>query len=174
MRVADQSLLVGPKAGRVLSWKIASPGGEVIVRTTIKIDAAQTSGGFVVHEAVIPPGGLVPPHRHEHHDEIGYVVEGALGVLVGEKEFEAEAGSFVVRPRGLPHALWNSGDRVVRCMEFATPATFLAGFEELDRRFSSTAATLEQLMETSRLHDTTWLPELAPRLAQKYNLRMGG
>lgn len=59
-------------------------------------------------------------------------------------------------------------------MNFATAATFLAGFEELDRRHSSTAATLAQLMETSRQHDTTWLPELAPRLAQKYNLKVVG
>jgi hypothetical protein len=94
--------------------------------------------------------------------------------MVGDKEFEVGAGSFSVRPRGLPHAIWNTGDRPARCFEIATPATFLAGFEELARRYSSTPATLEQLMETSRLYDTTWLPELAPRLVQKYNLKMGG
>lgn len=47
---------------------------------------------------------------------------------------------------------------------------FLAGFEELDRKFSSAPATLQQLMETSR--DTTWLLELAPSLVQKYKLGM--
>jgi mannose-6-phosphate isomerase-like protein (cupin superfamily) len=174
MRVADENLVVEPQAGRVLSWKIAMPGGEVTAQMTLKITGDQTSGGFFVTETTVPPGGFVPPHRHEHADEVLYIQEGELGVMVGDKEFEVGAGSFSVRPRGLPHAIWNTGDRPARCFEIATPATFLAGFEELARRYSSTPATLEQLMETSRLYDTTWLPELAPRLVQKYNLKMGG
>lgn len=170
MRIADESLMVRPEAGRVLSWKIAMPGGEVTARMTVKIEREHTSGGFFVGETTIPPGGLIPPHRHEHTDEIAYVVEGELGVMVGNDEFQAGAGSFVVRPRGLPHALWNAGDRPVRCLDIATPAEFLAGFEELDRKFSSTPATLQQLMETSR--DTTWLLDLAPPLVKKYKLGM--
>jgi hypothetical protein len=92
--------------------------------------------------------------------------------MVGDKEFQAGAGSFVVRPRGLPHALWNAGDQPVKWLVFATPAAFLAGFEELDSRFSSTPATFEQLIENGRRHDVTWLPELAPALIAKYGLRM--
>jgi hypothetical protein len=55
MAVVDESVVVGPQAGRVLTWKIAMQGPEVTASLTIKIDGVQTSSGFFVDESVIPP-----------------------------------------------------------------------------------------------------------------------
>jgi len=70
---------------------------------------------FVVAEwqdAGAPPGPrrwIAPKHVHHKDDEAWYVLEGVLGVLVGDKEVEARAGAAVMVPRGTPHTYWNAG-----------------------------------------------------------------
>jgi quercetin dioxygenase-like cupin family protein len=48
-----------------------------------------------------------PVHTHRHEDEYSIVLEGTIGVEIGEKVFEAGPGSVIVKPRGIPHAFWN-------------------------------------------------------------------
>ena len=56
-----------------------------------------------------PPRWIAPKHVHHKDDEAWYVLEGVLGVLVGDKEVEARAGAAVMVPRGTPHTYWNAG-----------------------------------------------------------------
>jgi quercetin dioxygenase-like cupin family protein len=167
MAVLPQKVVVEPGGGRVL----ATPG----VEFAFKVQADQTSGAFSIVEFVGKPGMFVPPHFHERTDEVSYILEGELGVMVAEEEFQALPGSFVVRPRGVPHALWNIGDRPVRGLDIYSPAGFEAWFDELARLFSSTPPPdSERVAEVARRYDVVLLPELIPPLLQKYNLRMPG
>jgi quercetin dioxygenase-like cupin family protein len=65
-------------------------------------------------ETTAEPGRLIPPHLHDTEDEFSYVIEGRIGVLIGDDEYLAEAGSWVVKPRGIPHTYWNPGPRRAR------------------------------------------------------------
>ena len=47
-------------------------------RYTIKCDGNDTSGAFVLVEAVVPPGNGPPPHIHSREDEAFYILEGEL------------------------------------------------------------------------------------------------
>ena len=51
----------------------------------------------------------VPPHTHAREDECAYVLEGELTFDVGGEVVVASAGSFVLKPRGVYHALCNTG-----------------------------------------------------------------
>jgi quercetin dioxygenase-like cupin family protein len=166
-----ETIMVEPGAGTPASVAGPLAGSSVV----FKIRGEQTSGAFSIVEFVAGPGFFVPPHRHERTAEISYVLEGELGVMVAEEEFQARAGSFVVRPKGVPHALWNATDRPVKLLDVYTPAGFEAFYEELGRLFSSTPPpTIEQRNEAARRHDTIFFRELAPPLVRKYNLRMPG
>ena len=62
------------------------------------------------------PGGVTSAERpiaglHVHHedDEAWYVLEGALGFRLADRDLIAEAGAAVFVPRGTPHSYWNSG-----------------------------------------------------------------
>lgn len=160
------TILVGPEAGTPHSF-----GG---FSSVVKIRGEQTSGAYSIVEFVFQPGAFAAPHLHERTDEVSYVLEGELGAMVAEEEFRVVAGAFVVRPRGVPHALWNATSQPVRGLDIYTPGGFEAFGEELARRFSSAPPTFEQVAEFGRLHDVIFLPELAPRLVKKYNLRMPG
>ena len=71
------------------------------------------------------------PHVHADEDEYTYVAAGTVGVRVGDEEFEAAQGSYLIKPRGVAHAFWNPADEPARTVEVIVPAGFEAFCEEL-------------------------------------------
>ena len=72
-----------------------------------------------------------PLHTHTHEDEYTFVLEGEIGVQIGEEVLYATAGDLVFKPRGVAHAFWNRTDAPARCLEVISPGGFEAYFEEL-------------------------------------------
>jgi mannose-6-phosphate isomerase-like protein (cupin superfamily) len=79
-----------------------------------------TDDGFVIAEWQDAGGAtqtrrlIAPVHVHHKDDEAWYVLEGRLGVQVGDQDVEADAGAAVFVPRGTPHTYWNAGDSRLR------------------------------------------------------------
>jgi quercetin dioxygenase-like cupin family protein len=96
------------------------------------IGGEQTQGDFALVEHPIEPRALAAPmHTHRHEDEYTYVLEGEIGVQVGEEVLVARVGDLVFKPRGVPHAFWNAGDTPARALEIISPAGFERYFAEL-------------------------------------------
>jgi quercetin dioxygenase-like cupin family protein len=96
------------------------------------IGGEQTDGQFALVEHPIGPRALAAPmHTHEHEDEYTYVLEGKVGVQIGEEVLFALAGDLVFKPRGVPHAFWNPADEPARALEIISPAGFERYFAEL-------------------------------------------
>jgi mannose-6-phosphate isomerase-like protein (cupin superfamily) len=88
--------------------------------------------GFSLVEHPIAPRTLAAPmHVHEHEDEYSYVLEGEVGVQIGEEIRYATPGDLVVKPRGIPHAFWNRTDEPARLLEIISPGGFERYFAEL-------------------------------------------
>jgi quercetin dioxygenase-like cupin family protein len=98
---------------------------------TVKVRAHHCDGELFIVEGVIPPGVMIFPHTHSREDECGYVLDGELTYLIGDEVRVATAGAYVVRPRGIRHAFWNSADAPARVMEIHTPATFDGFYEQV-------------------------------------------
>jgi mannose-6-phosphate isomerase-like protein (cupin superfamily) len=128
MTVAQQAraVFLGPGAGPTVQM-----GSLPLI---FKALAGWTRGAYEMHEQPLRPGVLVVPHTHAHQDQVSYVVAGTLGFLVGTEEFAAPAGSFIWRPRGVVHALWNSGPGEARMLEISSPGRDI---EEFFRRFGA-------------------------------------
>ena len=48
--------------------------------------------------------GLVDPvHKHLDHETVAYLIKGRLRLVIGDKEFIAEAGTSWIHPRGVEH-----------------------------------------------------------------------
>jgi hypothetical protein len=62
---------------------------------------------------------------------IFYVVEGELGVRLGDETFSVAAGSSFAIPIDVPHSLWNESDVPVRFLNIIAPARFLEYFHDL-------------------------------------------
>lgn len=97
----------------------------------------QTGGRFALVEHPLAPRALgAPLHTHEHEDELSYVLEGEVGVQVGERVQVAGPGAVIDKPRGVPHAFWNAGAAPARVLELITPAGFERYFEEAAELFA--------------------------------------
>ena len=96
------------------------------------IGGEQTEGNFSLVEHPIKPRALAAPmHTHRHEDEYTYVLEGEIGVQIGEEVRVARPGDLIFKPRGVPHAFWNATDTLARALEIISPAGFERYFAEL-------------------------------------------
>jgi quercetin dioxygenase-like cupin family protein len=116
--------------------KLVEPGqGKTImlfaVRFDYKVTSADSGGALAALEVTIPPGTLVKPHNHSREDEFTVVLGGAVGARVGDRVVEAAAGASMVKPRGIPHAMWNVGPEPARVLEVLSPGGLEDYFEEL-------------------------------------------
>jgi quercetin dioxygenase-like cupin family protein len=96
------------------------------------IGGVESGGTFALVEHPIEPRALAAPmHTHRHEDEYTYVLEGEIGVQVGDEVRVARPGDLVFKPRGVPHAFWNAGDKPARALEIISPAGFERYFAEI-------------------------------------------
>ena len=96
------------------------------------IGGTDSGGNFALVEHPIGPRALAAPmHTHEREDEYTYVLEGEIGVQIGEEVLVAQPGDLVFKPRGVPHAFWNAADEPARALEIISPAGFERYFAEL-------------------------------------------
>jgi quercetin dioxygenase-like cupin family protein len=98
-----------------------------------KITTDRSGGSLTVEEWGLPPGMMIPPHTHTREDECNFVLEGELTCDVGGEIVVAPVGSYVLKPRNVPHALCNAGTEPVWVMEILTPGGFEAYFEEYEQ-----------------------------------------
>jgi len=120
-------LIIAPGGGEKGSF-----GG---VDAIFKLDKSQTASNLGVVEMTLKPGHLAaPPHLHHSFDEVCYLQEGTLHVMIGKEVTEIQAGSWHIRPRGIIHTFWNSGKTPAKVIELYTPGgfeTYLKGLAKL-------------------------------------------
>jgi quercetin dioxygenase-like cupin family protein len=101
------------------------------VRFDYKVTSDDSGGSLAVLEIEIPPKILVKPHNHTREDEFTQVLAGTVGVRAGDQVLEATTGASLVKPRGIPHAMWNASTEPARVLEILSPGGLEAYFEEL-------------------------------------------
>ena len=95
------------------------------------IEGEATGGRFSLVEHPLAPRALgAPLHTHAHEDEYSYVLEGRVGVQLGDEVLEAGPGALILKPRGQRHAFWNAGDEPARLLEIISPGGFENYFRE--------------------------------------------
>ena len=59
----------------------------------------------------LEPGQTQKLHAHDGAEKFYFVLEGSGKFTVGEEENEADTGSLVVAPAGIPHGVTNNSNR---------------------------------------------------------------
>lgn len=96
------------------------------------IGAGETDGRLSMLEVTIPPRTLIKPHAHGREDEFSLVLAGPIGLRTGDETIEeVPTGSWLVKPRSIPHAMWNRSDQPARVLEVVMPGGLERYFEEL-------------------------------------------
>lgn len=74
------------------------------------ITSSQTGGAFSIGRQTCKSGGGVPPHTHDHEDEVFAVISGRFEIFNGETWTEMQPNDAVFAPRGSVHCFRNCGD----------------------------------------------------------------
>ena len=159
--------IVGPTEGKSVMWGFA----------VYKLLGEDTGGAFSVVEHNLQPGVLgAPVHTHRDVDELSYVVEGEIGVLIGDREVRAGPGTFVLKPQGIPHTFWNPGSSPARLLEVIWPAGFERYFEELDQLLNSTGGQPDpaRITELAGRYGMEMDFGSIPGLMEKYGVKLPG
>ena len=167
MAVVEQTrFLVEPTAGERI-W-------DGPIDTTVMVPERTTLGALSITEMSVTPGFMVPPHVHRDTDEWSCVLTGRIGARVGDDEFAAGPGAWILKPRGVMHTFWNAGPEPARMIELLTPGAFEHMFRrmaELAERDEMTDERLDALAgEYGTTIDMAWVPELAARYGLEVTL----
>jgi quercetin dioxygenase-like cupin family protein len=113
----------GEKRVRRPLGSLPTPSDEFILKVT-----PQNSGSkhLVLGTEEIPPGGVIPRHKHLEQDEILLIQTGTAHVTLNDKEYDVHAGGMVFFPAQTWVGLKNIGkDNISLVFIFSAP-----GFEE--------------------------------------------
>ncbi|MFI0903527.1 cupin domain-containing protein [Streptomyces sioyaensis] len=116
---------------------VVGPGdGETIFLGTTRLrvleDGSNTGHRLGLAESVLAPHTPGPPqHRHAQHDEGFYIIAGTVRFTVGEKDYDATAGTLVMVPPGAPHTFANITDQPAFMLSTFTPDLYVQYFRDL-------------------------------------------
>jgi len=160
------------------SFLIPSARQEVLMEGPVgvvaKVWGEQTGGVISIVEHPVQPGVLVPPHTHQDLDEWSYILEGRIGARIGNEEFTAEPGDYVLKPRRIPHTFWNAGPGHARLIEIITPAGFEHFFARLGEQIRSSGFDPAAVAELGAQYGTSYEMEWVPDLEERYGIKLMG
>jgi quercetin dioxygenase-like cupin family protein len=113
---------------------VGSDDGEAFRLGPLEIIVKENGSGTRMNLAVAEFRGdafRIPPHIHTEHDETIYVLEGHMGVKLGDRTFTASAGTSFTIPVHVPHAIWNESGARVRFLNIIVGARYLEYFREM-------------------------------------------
>lgn len=94
------------------------------IQAVFKADGSETAGGYSISEWWLEPNTTGPGAHTHPEDDIFYVLEGTMSVLVGDRWIDAPPGSFVLVPAGTVHDFENRGSTRAGVLNFSHPGDF--------------------------------------------------
>lgn len=89
------------------------------IRALFKADETETAQAYSISEWWLEPHTQGPgAHSHEA-DDVFYVLEGTMSILVGDAWVDAQPGAFVLIPGGTTHDFQNRSDRRAGILNFS-------------------------------------------------------
>lgn len=158
-------LVVDPGAGQPLS----------VANVSLMARAAWTDGGFCVFDQLVEPMTITPAHSHREETQGAYVISGTIGFWVDGDETVAAAGSYVVRPAGSVHSLWNPTSKPGRMLEITSPATRYQKFVlELEALLQAGAPAPGAIAELAAGYGTIFDEAVTRELCSRHGVAVEG
>lgn len=152
---------------------ITASDGDEVDGVIIKLYGEETDGVISIIEQPFEPGFLLPPHVHEN-DVWLYILAGEMHARVGDEVVRATPGSWILKPRRIPHTMWNAGPEPARIIEVYTPGGFEHFFQDFGARLRQGPVGLDELNRLGAPHGIRFFDDWIPELKATYNLRLIG
>jgi mannose-6-phosphate isomerase-like protein (cupin superfamily) len=151
---------------------VVAPGqGQPLFTNALIARSAWTGGAYFIIDQIVSAHTLTPAHAHEIETQGAYVVSGVIGFYVDGEETQATAGSYVVRPAGSVHSLWNPTDEPAHMLEITTPGErferYLLAVHDLSASGQADPASVAALAAE---HGTFFHEEVTTDLCRRHGL----
>ena len=95
-------------------------------------------------------------------------------MLIGEEEYRATPGTYILKPRGIVHTFWNPGPHPARILEIISPAGFEGYFEEMAEVISAAggAPDSEKMGGISEKYGLRLHPERIQEIVKKHGVEL--
>ncbi|MFI5379615.1 MAG: cupin domain-containing protein [Tepidisphaerales bacterium] len=115
--LAQRTSVVVPAGAGEADWILGH-------RVTFKLGPEQTGGAFSLAETRVARGGGPPPHLHRQEEEMFYILDGELDLVLGDAKLRGGEGHVQFLPRRVMHAFNNPAEREAKFLVFAMPCGF--------------------------------------------------
>jgi mannose-6-phosphate isomerase-like protein (cupin superfamily) len=162
--VDQQTADSAAKHGNGAEWFDSRPGEHCCIR----VSSANTNRVYAFVEIVSDPGDGTPLHVHQNEDEHLIVLEGRVRLALGDKIFDAEAGTMVALPKNfrMPGAIAAINPYASGC------STILGAPRKRCAPFHAAARTLICPAWPEVLASIHWVRRLFdPRAAERRSMR---
>ena len=121
-----------PTDGR--SYKIGAKQNTEVI---FKADGEEVANEYAITEWRMEAGGPGPaPHIHENNNELIYVLQGPVSVLVEETWEKLETGGLVVIPAGTNHTFRNDSNQRVGILNIFLSGAYEAMMPQLIKMYA--------------------------------------
>jgi mannose-6-phosphate isomerase-like protein (cupin superfamily) len=87
-------------------------------------DGAETDEKYSISEWWLEPNTQGPGAHSHAEDDVFYVLEGTMSILIDDRWVDAERGAFVLVPGGTTHDFENRSERRAGVLNFSIPGNF--------------------------------------------------
>jgi len=94
------------------------------IQAVFKGDGGETAGGYSISEWWLEPHTTGPGAHSHPEDDVFYVLEGTMSLLVDGRWIDAPAGSFVLVPGGATHDFENRSGARAGMLNVSAPGDF--------------------------------------------------
>ena len=145
--ILQQPVVIPPGSGKIPKF----------LGVTHKLTGAQNGGAYYLCEAEFGPESGSPLHIHHYEDEVIYVLEGAIDILLNNEKLPAPAGGIVHLPKNVPHALYNPLKTLLKIMVYAIPGGLENYFDEVETALQNGPIDDETHKKISMKYGLEWL-----------------
>jgi quercetin dioxygenase-like cupin family protein len=124
---ARKPIVLTPGAGRQY------PMGRI--SAVFKADGDETASAYSISEWWLEANTKGPGAHSHPEDDVFYVIEGTMSLLVGTEWIAAPAGTFVLVPGGVTHDFENRSDKRAGALNFS-PSVFEPEMEGIAQWFA--------------------------------------
>ena len=121
-------------------------------------DSSATGGALSAHRVQLArDGDGARPHRHNHSSELFFVIDGALGLLIGTKMTTAYPGDFLVVPPTCDHAFRAHANHPADALIVITPGIERSEYLRQVARIRRGEAGTDSLLGEQDRYDTHFI-----------------
>lgn len=94
------------------------------ISALFKADDAETNGLYSISEWWLEANTKGPGAHQHDEDDVFFVIEGTMSILLGQKWIDASRGAFVLIPGGTVHDFENRSAQRAGVLNFSVPGKF--------------------------------------------------